>query len=107
MLNFSLSMRTDVGGSTYDSFHGWVIWGNNNFLEKTKDGRLFEPFPYPPENLTHYTRTCLESLNNGGDIFTTMKGLPYYNPPTYIFRMNSSAWERQPNSPNIKKGKFT
>ena len=132
MLYFSMSNRIYFGGSTYDSFHGWLTWGNDislieiddaddddysyiyqnwgwedrddaNFLvEKTKDGRLFEAFPYPPENITYSVHVCLESLNNGGDIFTTTSGFRNNkNPATYIFRMNSSAWERQPDLPDV------
>ena len=99
----------ELGGSTYDSVQGWLIWGSwedvdyderpwrrEGFsLETTKDGRLFEPFPSPPDNLTSNGKVYLESLNNGGDIFAMGSG----KEETYIFRENSSTWERQADSP--------
>ena len=98
------------GGSTYDSVQGWLIWGRNASLspydyeendvfslQATKDGRLFEPFPSPPDNLTSTSngKVYLESLNNGGDIFAMGSG----KEETYIFRKNSSIWERQSDLP--------
>ena len=74
MHNYSMSKRVDIGGSTYDSFHGWVIWGtiikdgyyyDGNFLETTRDGRLFEPFPHPPENITYSTGDAGEGSELG------------------------------------------
>lgn len=110
--DFSMSNQMEFGGSTYDSVQGWLIWGRifrssgswdydmyderDVFsLETTKDGRLFEPFPSPPDNLTYDGKVYLESLNNGGDIFAMGSG----KEETYIFRKNSSIWERQSDSP--------
>lgn len=115
-----MSIQPEFGASTYDSVHGWVIGGrtveyedvdNREYLlEKTKDGRSFEPFPSLPDDFTIYGAmsmsgvTCLETLNNGGDIFVTGSG----RNTTYIFRTNTSTWERQPDVPReYPRGKLT
>ena len=106
----------ELGGSTYDSVQGWLIWGTWWYydydgssidygsgrevfsIETTKDGRLFEPFPSPRGwkwNGKWNGKVYLESLNNGGDIFAMGSG----KEETYIFRENSSTWERQADSP--------
>ena len=100
-----MSIQPDFGASTYDSVHGWVMGGRTveyddvydreYLVEKTKDGSSFEPFPSLPDDFTTYGFTCLEALNNGGDIFVTGSG----RNTTYIFRTNTSTWERQPDVP--------
>ena len=90
-------------GATYDSTHGWVMGGWSTFeddggerqhlLEKTKDGKTFEPFPSLPDE----GASCLETLDNGGDIFATGSGSASNR--AYIFRSSISAWKRQPDVP--------
>ena len=91
-------------GSTYDSTHGWVMAGHNtnyteHLMQNTTDGTTFGivgPLPFIPSPMyRHEEYPCLESLHNGGDIFLTGEALN----STYIFRSNSSTWERQPDIP--------
>ena len=104
--NNSLNKHVAFRGSTYDTVQGWVIWGEikehymdgGEFLvEKTNDGRHFEPFPSMPRNFTSYGIVCMESLNNGGDIFAIEDGWREGKTHilTHIFRASSSTWERQ------------
>ena len=111
--------ETSNGGNsgvttTYDSTHGWIMGGWNSsyngndreyLLEKTRDGKSFETFPSLPEGLLSSWRwskpRCLEALDNGGDIFA----LGSRN-QSYIFRADSSTWERQPDAPFTRPGKF-
>ena len=83
-------------GSTYDLAHGWLIWGNsgrsNIALKYTKDGQNFGTFPVPPW-VTGVQGQCIQSLDNGGDIF--MAG----SPSAYIFHNADSTWERQTDVP--------
>ena len=99
--------------TTYDSTHGWIMGGWNTsdydnreyLLEKTRDGKSFETFPSLPEGLLSSWRwskpRCLEALDNGGDIFA----LGSEN-QSYIFRADSSTWERQPDAPFTRPGKL-
>ena len=128
MNNFiaSMNIATDrgYGASTYDSTHGLVMGGFNTsadfaydvyLMEKTKDGRSFEPLPSLPEGVGSVI--CLETLNNGGDIFALVSKevdtgyTGYDSNTTFIFRANSSTWERQPDMPATtdygKEGKST
>ena len=110
-------------GSTYDSTHGWVIAGwsidpittttydyhnegddeNTHFLmEKTMDGKYFEPFPSLPDE----GAACLETLDNGGDIFATGTGQSAHR--AYIFKNSISEWKRLPDIPETRdSGEWT
>ena len=124
MYNFIARMNIIANGaSTYDSTHGLVMGGRNAsnslsnvyLLEKTKDGRSFDPLPSFPEGVGSVI--CLEALNNGGDIFAQVQVVEEHDwytgqnltNTTYIFRANSSTWERQPDMPTFydygRKGK--
>ena len=120
-------MSIDTNVATSDSTNGWVMGGERKengyrdreyLLKKTRDGSSFEPFPSLPER---YGRAiCLETLDNGGDIFAASD---IYDGNIYIFRhtnsttamstttttspvtttnpgnLGTSAWERQPGVP--------
>ena len=117
-----LPCRTTITGrlsfhlTTVDTTHGWVIsrWNVTSrykkeyVLEKTNNGgRSFEPLPslpvYLSEEHSYYDYTpqpCLESLNNGGDIFSTIfASVDMYRgyQGAFIYRASSSSWERQPD----------
>ena len=90
--------------------HGWLTWitkwswvDNNEWgegwqyppstaLQYTKDGKAFGTFPVP-RWVEGVGGECLETLDNGGDIF--MAG----RTSAYIFRNSDSTWERQPEVP--------
>ena len=63
-------------------------------------GMSFEPFPSLPDGRAS-AASCLETLDNGGDIFAQVKEWDSGRNlnRTYIFRANSSTWERQPDRP--------
>ena len=115
-------MSIDTNVATSDSTHGWVMGGmrkengyRENLLKKTRDGSSFEPFPSLPDA---GRAICLETLDNGGDIFAAS-----VDSNIYIFRhtnsttamstttttspvtttnpgnLGTSAWERQPGVP--------
>ena len=83
--------------------HGWLMWVNKwswdgywpstaAALKYTKDGKTFGTFPVP-RWVEGGEGECLETLDNGGDIF--MAG----RTSAYIYRNTDSTWERQPEVP--------
>ena len=98
------------GVATYDSTHGLVMGGEDIYeliggrweevphkWQKTHDGITFEDFP-PLYNVEG--AACLQTLDNGGDIFAAGIGSPRVTSTrgaAYIFRSNSSTWEQQPD----------
>ena len=92
--------------STYDSTHGWLMWKEPDFaydgvVQFTKDGKSFGTFPVP-EWAKEVEVRCLESLDNGGDLF--MAG----SEKTYIFRHAYSSWEQTdvPGDVDMNSSKF-
>ena len=76
---------------------------SGRFLINTKDGVTFESvssFEYPLH--PYYGPTaCLETLDNGGDLFGIGKtgGWGHADNATFIFRSSSSTWERLADVP--------
>ena len=76
---------------------------SGKLLINTKDGVSFESvssFEYPLH--PYYGPTaCLETLDNGGDLFGIGKtgGWGHADNATFIFRSSSSTWERQADVP--------
>ena len=108
----SMSMHTSTKDSvaTYDSTYGWLMSGvisdsygmesGDEVLTFSKDGKSFGTFPVPWSD--GKTR-CLQTLDNGGDIFV-LAGRSWYNEDmndTYIFRSSNSTWEPQPGLPDM------
>ena len=96
-------------GSTYDLTHGWLMWGmelykqygymypdtDTSELLYTKDGKTFGTIPLPSWVREGAQGKCLQTLDNGGDIFLAGN-------LSYIFRNTDSSWERQPDWPGIE-----
>lgn len=78
-----------------------MIEGREGYWQKTNDGRTFETFPSLPEA---EGVLCLETLHNGGDIFAMEHIQDEYENRVYIFRTDSSTWERQPDMPDAEYG---
>ena len=103
MTNISTSSSSNYG-TTYDLTHGWLMWvhmgprtwsdDTQEVLQYTKDGQTFGTFPVPWW-VKGVDGRCLETLDNGGDIFMAGRA------SAYIFRNNDSTWERQPEVPDM------
>ena len=97
---FSMSTHTSANGyaSTYDSTHGWLMWekmsdsGDREVAQYSKDSKSFGTFPVPWW-VKGVDVQCLETLDNGGDIFVAG------SESVYIYRHADSTWEKQPDVP--------
>ena len=85
--------------STYDSTHGWLMWekmhdsdGDREMAQYSRNGRSFGTFPVPWW-VKGVEVQCLETLDNGGDIFVAG------TESVYIYRHADSTWEKQPDVP--------
>ena len=88
----------NYSATTYDQTHGWLMWKSEEeeeVLQYTRDGEAFGTFPVP-EWAKGLEVRCLESLNNGGDIFMAGRN------STYIYRHNDSTLEQQPDMPTLQ-----
>ena len=106
-----MGMQTsNKAAATFDSTYGWLMTAStsdsdydNNFydsneqdveaLKYTKNGRSFGELP-----ALNYTRVgCLETLDNGGDIFaiTTSNDGSDRSGDIFIFNGNTSTWEHK------------
>ena len=112
----SMSMNTSTKDSvaTYDSTYGWLMSGvisdsygmgeDDEVLTYSKDGKSFGTFPVP---WTDGKTRCLQTLDNGGDIFVLAEDINEYSEDlndTYIFRSSNSTWEPQPGLPDMDYG---
>ena len=104
-----MSAPRDLGAGTYDSTQGFVMSGGIEDIEsadKTTDGSSFDTFTPLPIGID---RHCLVALDNGGDIFMTggySHEVGGYSDRAYVFRSNSTTWERQPDMPTAREGKL-
>ena len=100
---------------TYDSTKGWFLMGrrtkyitSGKLLINTRDGVSFESvssFEFPTHHPHYGPTACLETLDNGGDLFGIGKtgGWGHADNATFIFRSSSSTWERQADVPGTTK----
>ena len=100
---------------TYDSTKGWFLMGrrtkyitSGKLLINTRDGVSFESvssFEFPTHHPHYGPTACLETLDNGGDLFGIGKtgGWGHADNATFIFRSSSSTWERQADVPGTPR----
>ena len=123
-------MKRVDGAGAYDRWHGFVVAGGFSWpkyraehafyvsgwmdevepaessVEKTSDGASFSSLPDLPSPMRagYWGRSCLVSLNNGGDLFITGVTthdvrMPGFAHNTYVYKMADGIWEKVADMP--------